>query len=137
MQAGYPAFFALRTSARLLQEPLIEKRIRQLRAQREAGQRVKTALERILFGSINDIAKLICHPEMSPEEIDQLDLYSVSELKIGKGGVVEVQLYDRLLAAQQLSELNSQEQPRGAAQFYSALERGAAALQQQDVPHDS
>lgn len=136
VQAGYPAVLASRTAARLLQNPAVAECIRGLSRQRETGQKVKTALERILSGSANDVVKLVCNRDMAPEEIDLLDLYAVSEIREGRSGGLEVKFYDRLAAAQALSELVRREEPEGAAQFYSALERGAEAIRKRGADDD-
>lgn len=56
-----------------------------------------------------------------------MDLYNISEIKRKKGGDIEIKFFDRLKALQQLYEMT---EPSGACDsgFYSAIEKGAAAL---------
>lgn len=92
-----------------------------------AGSTVEDALERLINGRINDAVILA---EMSPEELTEadirkLDLYNVSEFKIGKG-VCEIKFADRLKAIEKLNEIRSGKAVDDLAQsFFDAIDKAA------------
>jgi len=56
-----------------------------------------------------------------------MDLFNISEIKRKKGGDIEIKFFDRLKALEALYEMS---EPTGSSDsaFYSAIEKGAAAL---------
>lgn len=92
-----------------------------------AGSTVEDALERLINGRINDAVILA---ETSPEELTEadirrLDLYNVSEFKIGKG-VCEIKFADRLKAIEKLNEIRSGKAVDDLAQsFFDAIDKAA------------
>ena len=84
-------------------------------------------LRRLAFGSVCDAVHLCLNGPFTKEELEALDLYCISELKISKGGAVEVKFFDRIKALSLLSEQS--EQKNGSAEpFYRALLEGARNL---------
>jgi hypothetical protein len=62
-------------------------------------------LERLADGRANDAVRLAFAEELpAPEELEQMDLYNVSEIKRVKGGGVEIKLFDRQKALVKLYE---------------------------------
>ncbi len=92
-----------------------------------AGSTVEDALERLINGRINDAVILA---ESNPEELTEtdirkLDLYNVSEFKIGKG-VCEIKFADRLKAIEKLNEIRSGKAVDDLAQsFFDAIGKAA------------
>jgi hypothetical protein len=68
-------------------------------------------LRRLAFGRNNDAAALAFTENVTPEMIEQADLFGVSELKVGKG-VVEIKFFDRIKA---LDLLNAAEKEEGSS----------------------
>lgn len=66
------------------------------------------ALRRIAFGRINDAVNLVFADEVTPEMIEQADLYCVSEIKRIKGGGVEIKFFDRQKAAERLIDIENE-----------------------------
>lgn len=120
-RAGFP--FPERTALRLLRKEAVKAEISKRLPLPDAAD----GLRRLAFGSICDAVYLCTSGEtLTREELEKLDLYSVSELKFGKGGTIEVKFFDRIKA---LSMLCSQEGDSGSAEpFYKALMEGAKSL---------
>ena len=86
-------------------------------------------LRRLAFGSVADAVRLVLtEGEMPPEEAERLDLFNVSEIKRPKGGGMEIKFFDRLKPLERLMEAGGGANGGGAAAFYEALNKGAAAL---------
>lgn len=91
------------------------------------GDCVEEPLDRLINGRINDAAMLArSNPEeLSDEDIRRLDLFNVTELKIGKG-VCEIKFADRLKAIEKLNEIRNGRSVDGMAQsFFDALDNAA------------
>ncbi len=71
---------------------------------------------------------MLFRDEITDEEIKQLDLYNISDIKRKKGGDIEIKFFDRLKALEHLQQLSSQEEGKTATSLFSAIEKGAAAL---------
>lgn len=66
---------------------------------------VAIGLERLAFGRANDAALLVFSDDSpSPEKLDSLDLFNVSEIKKVKGGGVEIKFFDRQKAMERIYE---------------------------------
>lgn len=65
-------------------------------------------LRRLAFGRNNDAAALAFAETVTPEMIEQADLFGVSEIKVGKG-TVEIKFFDRLKALDLLNETEKEE----------------------------
>lgn len=92
-----------------------------------AGSTVEDALERLINGRINDAVILAqSNPEeLTENDIRRLDLYNVSEFKIGKG-VCEIKFADRLKAIEKLNEIRSGKAVDDLAQsFFDAIDKAA------------
>ncbi|MBP5617667.1 MAG: terminase small subunit [Clostridia bacterium] len=91
-----------------------------------ARRRAAAGYARIAYGSIADAVRLAFAVEV-PADLDEMDLYAVSEIKRSKTGV-EIKFHDRLKALDRLSELSETDADR-AAPFYRALEQAAERLE--------
>lgn len=82
---------------------------------------------RLANGPVNDAVLLLRHDELSEQQLKALNLFSVSEIRQGKDGAVEIKFYDRLKALELLRGIvRDASQKEGADGLYAALERGAA-----------
>lgn len=114
---------------RLMQRVNIRREIERLNSESEVRKNAKAGLTRLAFGSVSDAARLIYEKEVSPEELEQMDLFNVSEIKRGVNGGVEMKFFNRLQALEKLSTLEEEpESENETAPFYEALEKGARAL---------
>ena len=102
-------------------------------SQRQEGRKGQTkqalvdGLTRLAFGSTADCVRLaFMETEPDRETLEQLDLFSLCELKRAKG-VTEIKLYDRFQALDALAGL-LREREEGVLPLYEALEKGADAL---------
>lgn len=103
---------------KLLTNGTVRNRIAYLRGRRAVCP-AEQGLRRIAFGRNNDAVALAFSQEITPELIEQADLYGVSELKVGKG-VVEMKFFDRSKALERLAELEASE--RGRDESLSLIE---------------
>ena len=71
-------------------------------------------LRRLAFGRNNDAAALAFAETVTPEMIEQADLFGVSEIKAGKG-TLEIKFFDRLKALDLLREAEKEEGSAGSA----------------------
>ncbi len=91
------------------------------------GISAEDALGRIINGRVNEAVILArgIPEEISEEEIRRLDLYNITELKIGKG-VCEIKFADKLKAIEKLNEIRSGNEVDDLAKsFFDAI--GGAA----------
>lgn len=112
----------------LLSKKNIREKITELEKQSPAGNSLISAgLQRLAFGSVADAIKLILSVnDNSSPDIDALDLFNVSEIKITSGKGMEIKFFDRLKALERLAELSCEEKDNGALSFYEAIERSAS-----------
>ncbi len=112
----------------LLSRKDIREKITELEKESPATSTLVSAgLQRLAFGSVSDAIHLILsvNENISPD-IDSLDLFNVSEIKITNGKGMEIKFFDRLKALERLAELSCDDRESGALSFYEAIERSAA-----------
>ena len=132
--AGYPKDKAFEAGSALLKEPLVQRTIKRLRKQLSAisHETVKSALQRLAFGRTNDVVALVI-AEDTPENVENLDLFCVSELKKVQGGGGEVKLTNRLDAIRLLYELENQSNAKNTTDsFFTALKNTSSSLTEGD-----
>lgn len=92
-----------------------------------------TGYKRLAFGSAADALSLLFREEApTKEELDEMDLFNVSEIKRPKGGGLEIKFFDRLKPLERLSEM-SESEAAAALPFYEALNSSAKALYGRDA----
>lgn len=126
---GIPAASAYEEGIKIMRHPQAWDFISNLEVMMKkfGGDCVEESLDRLINGRVNDAAIFArTNPEeLSDEDIRRLDLYNVTELKIGKG-VCEMKFTDRLKAIEKLNEIRSGRAVDGMAQsFFDAID-GAA-----------
>ncbi len=93
---------------------------------------VEKGLHRLAFGSVADALKLmLCEETLTAQQIEELDLFNVSDIKRPKGGGLEIKFFDRLKALEKLSQLNGGVE-NSESSFVKALSEGAKLLSEED-----
>ena len=89
--------------------------------------RATTGYERLAFGNISDSVKLLFPENLRHEDLEKMDLFSISEIKKSKDGAMEIKFFDRLRALEKLEHIDM-EQKGDKDPFYYALEQGIKKL---------
>lgn len=119
-----------RAAVKLLRKEGVNAYISALTAKNKGSRdEVAAGLRRLAFGCINDAVALAFKEEFDPEMLKELDLFSVSEIKVNRGKGVEIKFFDRVKALEKLSALIGQSDSESRNDFFKAIENGAAALQ--------
>ena len=130
MKSGY--MFPEKSAIKLLRRQDIAQEIARIDKQREATQKdISIGYQRLAFGCISDAVKLLFSDEISPEEIEKMDLFSISEIKRKKGGDIEIKFFDRLKALEKLTDMWSTNREDEESSLFSAIEKGAKALREE------
>lgn len=122
-RSGYP--FPERSGIKLLKKAAVRRYLNEIDTKEVTAE---DGLKRIAFGNVTDAVYLCTRGEMPDREtLETLDLYMVSEIKIPKGGGIEIKFFDRLkaldlLAAQSVADGGS------AEPFFRALRDSAKSL---------
>jgi hypothetical protein len=116
-----------RAAERLLLREDIQNEIASLQKKARNKSSAIAGLSRLAFGSIADAVSLLDNKERSVEELENMDLFQISEIKCPKSGGMEIKFYDRLKALSALLSYDS-EKSDGALPFYEALEKSAMTL---------
>lgn len=112
-----------RISMELLSREEIREEIDKLYAEKKKKFTYQAIIgyERLAFGNISDIIKLIFTENMSFEEIRKMNLFNISEIKKPRDGALEIKFFDRLRALEKLEQIDSHEDSKQKS-FYQALE---------------
>lgn len=125
-RAGYRS--PLKQGVKLMAGEEVAKELDRLLHREPCTDEVTQGLRRVAFGSVADGVRLaLSAGEVTAGELENMDLFNLSELKFSKGGVVEVKFYDRMEALDRLYRV-AQEQKQNGDPFYHAMELGARAL---------
>lgn len=117
-------FFPERYAMKLLARQDIADEIGRVSRRLNFRDEAAAGLRRIAFGKITDAVRLMMD-EKAGENLSELDLFNVSEMKISKNGVMELKFFDRVKALEKLTAIAKCEQSSEALPFYEALEKGA------------
>lgn len=117
---------------RLLEKESVRVEIERLEQRLHTEQEIRDGYRRLAFGPVTDAVKLLFLEEApSPGQLEEMDLFPITEIKRPRTGGIEMKFCDRLKALEKLAQLEAQEtqetQENGAS-FYQALESGARAL---------
>lgn len=113
---------------RLLKNDAVRSKVSALlQKDRASADEIAAGYRRLAFGCIADPAELALCGDISPERLREMDLFSVSEIKVTKGKGVEIKFFDRLKALEKLSNL-TKESGKTPDDFFKAIEEGADAL---------
>lgn len=122
----------------LISNPQIYQTIEKIFKEKKKNLTYKatTGYERLAFGSIADCIKLLFSENLSPKELEHMDLFNISEIKKPREGAMEIKFFDRLRALEKLEEIES-EQKNDKEPFYTALEKGIQKLKKSsDITED-
>lgn len=126
-KAGYRR--AEKSALHLLESKAIKAELDRIDKKRLASEStIAAGYYRLAFGCISDAVELVFRDEITAEELEQMDLFNVSDIKKAKGGGVEIKFFDRLKALEKLQQLSVLQGDTTSNPFYEAIERGAAAL---------
>lgn len=131
-EAAYRAGFTVfpqRKAQKLMQNPKIAQEIAKIKEQNSKSQEAVTGLRRIAFGSVADAVRLA---KGEDAEVNDLDLFSVSEIKYNPGKGVEIKFYDRLKALEALTQIESMAANDGEYSIYEALERSVKGAERHE-----
>lgn len=114
---------------RLLEKGSVRREIERLEQERQTALEVREGYRRLAFGPVTDAIRLLFLEEApSPGQLEEMDLFPISEIKRPRAGGVEIKFFDRLKALEKLAQMEEQTTRDGALPFYEALEKGARAL---------
>ena len=82
--------------------------------------------QQLAFGSIADCISLVTEENVSKEDLQNMNLFMISEIKKPKDGAMEIKFFDRIKACEKLAE--SESSGEGGLSFFAALEKGAENL---------
>ncbi len=83
--------------------------------------------KRLAFGSIADAINLLYMESPTKKQLQDMDLFMVSEIKKPKDGAMEIKFYDRLKALEKLSD-EQEDSNSGTNSLLDALSLGAQNL---------
>ena len=130
VKAGYKVTPEL-TATKLLLKPIVKKEIAKLSKEHQGINSVIAGLKRLAFGNVSDAVKLLfCDDESILNNIEELDLFNISEIKRPKSGGMEIKFFDRLKALEKLSSITDVNESNTALPFYKALEQSARGISQ-------
>ena len=131
-KAGY--IFAEKNGLKLLRRDSIREEISRLQKQRKnESHTLCQGYYRLAFGCISDAVRLLFTEELTEKDIGQMNLFNVSEIKRKKGGDIEIKFFDRLKALDRLSEIILSDEEKSENSIFSAIEKGAKALEGERV----
>lgn len=128
IKAGYNVM-PERAAVRLLKKENIKNRIAVLsKENRISANEVEAGFRRIAFGCVNDAVKIALSEETDIEELKNMDLFGISEIKVSRGKGVEIKFFDRIKALEKLSQFSGSSEESPSDSFFKAMEKGAEAL---------
>lgn len=127
-KAGY-SVFPEKAAMKLLRKESVRNKISELSVQnRVSSPEVEAGLRRIAFGTVCDAVKIALSDETDGKELEDMDLFNISEIKVSRGKGVEIKFFDRIKALEKLSNLISQKEENPSESFFRAVAEGAGAL---------
>ncbi len=122
--AGYGMLSRL-AGEKLMMKKEVKDEIARLNKLNEDLSCAKQGFRRLAFGSVADAIRLI---DGERDNLDSMDLFMVSDIKLVKGGGMEVKFYDRQKALESLASLEQMTSADGSLPIYRALENSAKAI---------
>lgn len=118
-----------RAAIKLLRRENINSYISKLVAERKgSSEEVVSGLRRLAFGCISDALRLAFEENIDIDTLKDMDLFSISEIKVNKGKGVEIKFFDRIKALEKLSGIVTQGEKAPENDIFKAIEEGADAL---------
>lgn len=130
-KAGFPPERESAGAELLCREDIMNEISRLLSRREEILRyRIQCGYERLVFSNPADGVKLLFMQESDLRQLNDLDLFNISEIRRPKDGMIEIKFYDRLRALERMAGLQDNKGGE-AVPFYKALESGARALENQ------
>lgn len=114
-----------RCGEKLLEKKKIRDEILRLESNLADFRLAKAGFRRLAFGSVADAVRLL---DGDRENLDGLDLFMVSDIKIPKGGGMEIKFFDRQKALESLASMENLTDGSSTMPFYDALEKSASLV---------
>lgn len=133
-RAGYR--YASRKAIQLMRRADIRREIQLWRDELRRGAETAAiaGLRRVAFGGVGDAAGLLtAAEERSAEQLAQLDLFAVQEMKVGRDGACSLRFHDRTRALELLLDYR-QGAGEGGGSLFEALDNGARVAD--ELPDD-
>lgn len=128
VKAGY-TIMPERTAMKLLRRENIRKKIASLsKENRVSSNEIEAGLRRIAFGCVSDAVKIAFSEDLNIDEVKDMDLFTISEIKVTRGKGVEIKFFDRIKALEKLSLLVGKNEDTPSDSFFKAIEEGADAI---------
>lgn len=133
IKSGFPTMRAEAKAAKLLLRADIQAQIAQFSSQKTDDKLldcIVAGLNRLAFASSCDSLKfMLLDKESLLQQVDKLDLFHISEIKIPKEGALEIKFFDRFKAFDKLLEIaRFQSNSDDATEFFAALEASAKSI---------
>ncbi len=125
--------FPEKSAARLLKKKEVAEEIERSDKEKRARKTdIVSGYYRLAFGCYTDPVSLVFKEEVTGEDLQKMDLYNIAEIKRKRGGEIEIKFFDRLKALEHLEEMAADTDKGSAFSLYTAIEKGAAALSDED-----
>lgn len=124
-QSAYLAGYILlpeRCGEKLIEKKKILDEIKRIEARGNKLKLARAGFKRLAFGSVSDAIRLL---DGDRTDLDAMDLFMVSDIKIPKGGGMEIKFFDRQKALESLAEMEGNVEENTTLPFYEALENSA------------
>lgn len=130
-KAGY--MFPEKSAVRLLKKIEVAGEIKRMdKEKRDTKTDIVSGYYRLAFGCYTDAVSLVFRDDITGDDLQKMDLYNIAEIKRKKGGDIEIKFFDRLKALEHLETITSDSEKGSAFSLFSAIEKGAAALRDED-----
>lgn len=132
VESAYKAGYKIspeRSAMKLLKRESVNKYIADLVSRnKSSSEEVVSGLRRLAFGCISDALRLAFEENIDTQNLKDMDLFCISEIKVNKGKSVEIKFFDRIKALEKLSTLVSQNEKSRENDIFKAIGEGAEAL---------
>ncbi|MBQ8533920.1 MAG: terminase small subunit [Clostridia bacterium] len=115
-----------KTAAKLLEKPAIRRRCKRLIKNSTDTLDAICGLYRIAFSNPTSAVCSLFSEDVT--DLKNADLFSVSEIKRGTNGAVEIKFFDKIRALQTLAQLSPTENESKIKGFYEAIMLGAKSV---------
>lgn len=137
-KAGFKASKSENVGINLLLNPAIKSKIELiLKEDKNTNliQEVIAGLKRLAFGSIDDAVKLVFAESLQDvENLTNLNLFNVSEIKKLKGGGCEIKFFDRLNALNKILEISTKiSESNEGTDLFDAIKESSEAINNNEV----
>ena len=118
-----------RVSGKLLSDDAVLEEISRLLSlrQRPLGNLAAIGYHKLAFGSVSDALRLLYAEQPDAEELEQMDLFMISDIRRNRDGMLEIKFFDRLKALEKL-DAAAREDNAGVAGLMEAIGRGAQTV---------